>query len=563
MDAYIPKSPLLRRAGFTLVELMIAIALSLLMVIGVNALFKSTADTVGTGSELLSDARELRQAFETLDADFSGFIDGTSQPVLMIFNTNLPAFRDKLDEKSDSAGNGSYANVMQTSTSVLPDNRNHRIDILSFFSSGQFRRQTAEQNGANASYQSLYTSDKAYIWYGHVRQPGINFTDPHTFVMPGTGYTSPPQTSASASNPNGYYANQWVLGRMAVLLGQPDVNRKIFDVNGVPQAYLVTPTNPGSPPSLAPFQGGNTVYDGTKAGVNSISGTPLLFEDSLVDLAGIDVSTYYSNTRDNAVQTSASGPVRHDAWYIPLITTVNSPLTLDKTLRFACKPWATRSSTITGSPVQMRTDVALSSPAFIHGCSQFIVEFAGDYFEQNPSTGGATGQRSDGVLDFDIVNGARRVRWYGMNRRYDDNPVANGVDVTPVSQSDKSPYNIPLPFEKFGIFPTSSDATISSYSCVWSPHDFQWPNGTALSSASGGTISSSMTTPDDPKYTDPTAPKAVFLSATSLGPKVTMATAYPKGFMPWMIRLIIRVDGPGGHLQDGQTIQYVFNLPHP
>src|SRR5947209_20384511 len=192
-----------RRHGFTLIELMISIALVLLLVVGINVVFRTTADTVGGGQAALTTARELRTAFDTLDSDFSGFVGIDRQPLLLIGNQNVPGFRDKADEKSDpfysqtntdptsanesalkvSDGKGGFYATPRVggigtvnSPSLLTDNRNHRVDILSFFSEGHFRRQTGAQTG-NPVYQSGYTSDAAYIWYGHGRLPPNSAND--------------------------------------------------------------------------------------------------------------------------------------------------------------------------------------------------------------------------------------------------------------------------------------------------------------------------------------------------------------------------------------------------
>src|SRR4051812_38381536 len=90
-----------RHLGFTLVELMISIALVLLLVIGINAVFRTTADTISGGQAALSNSRELRNAFQIFNSDFTGFMGAESQPLLIIYSQNLPGFRDKADEQSD------------------------------------------------------------------------------------------------------------------------------------------------------------------------------------------------------------------------------------------------------------------------------------------------------------------------------------------------------------------------------------------------------------------------------------------------------------------------------
>ena len=206
--------------------------------------------------------------------------------------------------------------------------------------------------------------------------------------------------------------------------------------------------------------------------------------------------------------------------------------------------------------------MALSAPIFMKGCSQFIVEFAGDYTTQVDAPtavnhGQITGEASDGKLDFDSVvlpNGTKqsRIRWYGLPRSYGDSiPVR--VDVRPIVafMKDATISNISgtasqLPFEKLGYasgaaaadaFPKNRVSEVRSYVCAWNPYDLQFPLTADPLSA--------------PLVTVPTA----------TGPQ-PMSKAYPNGLMPWMIRLTIRVDDPNGRLPEGQTIQYIFNLPH-
>src|SRR5690606_8883085 len=81
--------------------------------------------------------------------------------------------------------------------------------------------------------------------------------------------------------------------------------------------------------------------------------------------------------------------------------------------RFSANPHPTR-------PLDS-IDVALTAPIFLSHCSQFIVEYAGDFTSQDPTTGALlaeVGDQPDGVTDFivDPDTGARSIRWYGLPR---------------------------------------------------------------------------------------------------------------------------------------------------
>ena len=56
------------------------------------------------------------------------------------------------------------------------------------------------------------------------------------------------------------------------------------------------------------------------------------------------------------------------------------------------------------------------APYFLQHCSQFIVEYAGDYMQQDVN-GNMTGLGPDGQIDYYLdANGNKHIRWYGMPR---------------------------------------------------------------------------------------------------------------------------------------------------
>ncbi len=60
--------------------------------------------------------------------------------------------------------------------------------------------------------------------------------------------------------------------------------------------------------------------------------------------------------------------------------------------------------------------LAEMAPYFLQHCSQFIVEYAGDYLQQDIN-GNMTGLGPDGQIDFYLdANGNKHIRWYGMPR---------------------------------------------------------------------------------------------------------------------------------------------------
>src|ERR1019366_2708079 len=59
-------------SAFTLVELLVSIAIALLLILGVNTVFKVTAQTVGAGNAILTATRDARTIFQTFLADLNG-----------------------------------------------------------------------------------------------------------------------------------------------------------------------------------------------------------------------------------------------------------------------------------------------------------------------------------------------------------------------------------------------------------------------------------------------------------------------------------------------------------
>jgi hypothetical protein len=347
---------------------------------------------------------------------------------------------------------------------------------------------------------------------------------------------------------------------------QPDNTGAIYDPANSPQQYYakVIPA-PTAPENLTPLSYGS----------NSGGSGPI--QDSRLDLAGTSMRQYQGYVRSVAWPNQTGGGVQ--TWYIPILTvdqtTPISQLRPRNATRFACKPWVAKSA----NAGQMTFEEAMTAPLFVRGCSQFTVEFAGDYLTQNdiisPSgavstvptaipglgratdLGVATAAKSDGVLDFDVVltdqGGGpkvpiKKIRWYGMTRSLtgvadDPAPKARWLPnpdlVHPVNWHLRTVSTTPpftsLPFEKLGTnaFPQNRPPCVDAYTCVWSPYELGKLNGTTGSS-------SNPPTPNDATY----------------------GQSYPNGFMPWMVRITMRVDDPNGRLAEGQTVEWVFNMPH-
>src|SRR4051794_41796965 len=73
-----------RRPAFTLVELMISIALALMLIYGISQVFKLSGDTVGAQQAVASNVRDQRAASATMSEDFRNSLPDS--PLVLLSN---------------------------------------------------------------------------------------------------------------------------------------------------------------------------------------------------------------------------------------------------------------------------------------------------------------------------------------------------------------------------------------------------------------------------------------------------------------------------------------------
>ncbi len=205
------------RSGFTLTELMISIALSLVLIAGVSQVFRVTSDVVSAGQAISEQTREAISTYQVLrddlraiahDAPFLAVVSGVTQ--------------SHIDDDSFRAGDAPSA---------------FRTDRLILFTRGMYHRQT----GNDGELMAAQAEREAYIWIGHPTIDG----------------QSPGQGDAT-SNPENYAASKWSLGRVAVLLS-PDPSGRVADIHGDHQRHFA----PGSAAiTLKPFTADSRSDDG-------------------------------------------------------------------------------------------------------------------------------------------------------------------------------------------------------------------------------------------------------------------------------------------------------------
>ena len=554
------------QSGFTLVEVMISVALVLILIIGINQAFKMVTDTVGAGQTLSAIVRDNRAVQPVLYGDLRGAVT-QNPPAFIIASSRVNAFRNRTDEQSDRDGNPLTIDLDNNNTEgeatvfgevIAPatyNYRSHRTDRLAFFARDQYRRQT----GNDGQFTSDMTGGEAYIWYGHLRLRNNADVaaggDDVNYIHPGV-YTA---GVTFATNPNNFHASSFALGRMVMMLrggdDDPGVGgSQLQDAAGVNQVYIERIATAAG--ALSPLTWGSPATNGTTA----VAGFPV--HTSRYDLAHTTITEFYADVLAQSGQPWAIPPVAaatgggefwwqrllYQPGYASAIPVGGRPR--DEEYRYAANRFFAR-------PLDA-AKAARVAPILANGCAQFIVEFAGDYVTQTNTPGTAgdgaiTGGVSDGITDFVVerrTGGAltRRTRWYGMPRdvaAYDPatTPAKDGgadgrieigtgplpgVDVLPVRDIRALATVTPTPplpaggqtFERYVDeelpAPTSGDDYLAPgamlpearYTCAWGPD------------------------------VDPT-----------------------RDPLPQQLRITIVLDEPAGRLAEGQTYEYVIDLP--
>jgi prepilin-type N-terminal cleavage/methylation domain-containing protein len=517
--------------AFTLIELMISLAIMVMLMLGVNMIFSSVGRATGAANASSKIVRDAQAAQTIMNGDMQGIVVTESQlPFLIIQNETIQAFRSRQEElgapdpTNPMVDNADQGTGTITYSNTTYNNRNHRSDRLKFFTRGLFPRQT----GNDGVFVADQTGTEAQITYAHLKlySGSGTLTAAGSFPSPGTGTFS--------SNSSNYYASQWIFGRSVMLLVPPDATGLIRDNAKTPQNYY--DYNGGT-------LGGGT-FSPLRVGVQSHDpGTKWLVQSSRLDLAGTSIQDELTNIKrwyDTPINSTGKNP---PAWWD------------DHTYRFWGNPFFLR-------PLNS-TSASQTTPLFLSNCTQFMVEYAGDYLNQDQNglitdacgyvTGSYDGQKNltqvtaeykgttDGETDFIVLpNGQRTIRWYGLPRDLDgDGKIPTGlpdtnkmVDVLPLRDliQNRFPSATAAAMERKLLGKPADYAVLNTglqagevYAAIWGP------------SGSYGYLPS----------TDPANPAPVPIKGPPL---------------PRLIRIIITLDDPNGRLNEGQTFEYVFRL---
>ena len=693
------------RRGFTLIELMIAVFVSLILIVGVGFVFRKAADTVSMGQALSTLARDNRSLQATMGEDFQNF--AYDNPVLIIVNQVHTGYVDPGDyAASNSSSNATSADLngsgkSQYLSGAITNDYVHRHDTLAFCVRGKYQRRASA-----AGFADTTSTVDAFVWYGMMGLADNTVTPANSvYWLPGQGYQSGSTTSYigdPGANPNGFFGTQWTLGRMCILLdpnapvhaGLAGTNGNYFP-SGTAANHNLT-RNP-DPYFFAPLAGG------TVANQLGSDGKPIPIESGILDLAHSDFPTLRSmivalqNGRyckypilsivpssvtpswvnnlpwidsflqmplPNGAEGSAApaGKAPYYAfWNNYSASTDNENFTPNVALRsFFGRNWISKpliTTTGTQTPFDQASQMSFN---LMPGVTQFIVEYAGDYLNQDPNTGavksvwsneyfmggGGFGQSptnnvgyqffpwclptdgpTDGKIDFTVdADGSHRIMWYGFPRDVAGYGVTPGtgtnVNNFPATIISTDATNAPD-----GSIPTPVQSLTGTQNYAWNhsggtgvqplpPHDvvplrdilmtcgenpfYLWGEGQNVPNPTPYPASSWTTPPPwfstTGEWWNVRAPHEVlngswpctqfpyggmsgyacadYVPRMSFDPSVSPSGGGNQQFhwlsqiwgsherRPWLIRVTITVHDPNRAVHNGQTFQYIFNVPH-
>jgi hypothetical protein len=427
--------------------------------------------------------------------------------------------------------------------------------------------------------------------------------------------------STLASQRVGAYAADWVLARTITLLKDPNS----ITYPNAPSNPSVAGTDVYYPMQLNGSQ--PTQYyqspSGTPVGPNitplgyfspDSNGNATVVQSSRYDLAGITIEQFRRQIQDCLIQWRNAGYVGAQntpsyLWWNPLVydTFASEPsgalllvletgnpaggtapivpypyyavtgtqsyafgtngLSVPNLTRPQCNP-------LIQTPLTS-AEVAQMAPYFLQHCSQFIVEYAGDYIQQdnNPADGAGkygamTGIGPDGQIDYVIdANGNKRIRWYGMPRSFyngpnssDNNIVIRGFD--------------PIGDPAGRMVTTGNNQTavdLTPFVDVIPLRDYWWMYAAVVNNVTPNSVVIQTPPWEVDVNFDPTPdyannPQANYMNnafQTNNTTKPYNNARYTCAWydnMPAMIRILIKVDDPNNRVKDGPWYEYVFKL---
>ncbi len=223
---------------------MISLALVLILIVGINFVFRSAADAVGAGQALNQINSDAQSTQPVLFNDLNNV--AKPPPLFIISSQFVTQFLNADDAKTssdpnvialDNAGNYAFIDALQkppTYLSTAPqqyislatlNSRNHRADLLKFIAHYLYPRRT----GPDGTFFSPDSSNDAYVEIGHAALPTLDqsaYYGPSELPAGNSGYDSyvdqlTPATPTPGVPRLGAFASDWVLSRRMTLMKDP------------------------------------------------------------------------------------------------------------------------------------------------------------------------------------------------------------------------------------------------------------------------------------------------------------------------------------------------------
>jgi hypothetical protein len=505
--------------AFTLVEVLVSIAIALLLIVGISKIFGLAQQASGMGTTLSRQNDTARTIQSVLSNDFQNMVTDTNVSAgFVISSYAAAAFRNVQDFQTgpDQTNPMSFPTATNVTAASAPEQafstnfRIHRLDHMCFFESGFFQRQTGDPTPQGANLVSINQSREAFVWLGHLSIPNNDAISNWNYLQPdlpnGNGdYFGPGcfartsrQATGALHNDNNLYASSWILGRQVIVLtSSPTVPFGQYFQHYLPGGNtLIVPLSMYLPDLVQPARVVPIYASRVDISYNSMS-------DIQKIVAQLGGNGGYTTTGDGHFWWESLGGL--------IANRISGTIQADR--RYFCNPLPTKPNPFpTGAPAAqwLSASAAQTAPIFVRGCTQFIVEFAGDYAAQNSD--GSINQRlqsqgiTDNQIDFIVDNSdpahpQRRIRWYGFPRDTGTDPgttnasppVPDGAldynDVMPVSWYTNGPVGgtgryqferaiptrvgIPtsqMPLNAVGVnLPTVPAFSSDAYVCAWGP----------------------------------------------------------------------------------------------
>lgn len=308
------------RRAFTISELIVAVGVAVMLIMGIGRIFTTTRTTISTGQASAQLTQHGRTLERLLRQDFAGMIRN-GQAYLVIRNERLGRGPDVVGP-FNRRRNGVY--LSPADEEAGRDLGTVRLDQIVFFTSGDH----ASYQYRNLPFAGIIARNDsapvARVWWGHGLRDPTNLRDGFGFIKGSTGLAGyiahfadeRGQFSLTGPDTANKYAQDWVLARQPALLltraaagaDSPGANGTDRDLNFAPSPIEIFNEFDGDywrdtrffyPP---PFQGTHPLRR---------------FSPGYVDLIDMDLSTVMESVIEYGWRTNRFTGVR-EQWQDPL-----------------------------------------------------------------------------------------------------------------------------------------------------------------------------------------------------------------------------------------------------